>query len=69
MKKSTQITRRILIALVLGIVLGTATRNFLSEEGAKQAAGYYALLTEIFLRLIKMIIARSEEHTSELQSP
>jgi Na+/H+-dicarboxylate symporter len=55
--KSRQITQRILLALVLGVAVGTATRNFLDEDIAKQIAGYYSLLTDIFLHLIKMIIA------------
>jgi Na+/H+-dicarboxylate symporter len=55
--KSRQITQRILLALVLGAAVGTATRYFLDEDSAKQVAGYYSLLTDIFLHLIKMIIA------------
>jgi Na+/H+-dicarboxylate symporter len=55
--KSRQITQRILVALVLGAVVGMATRHFLDEDTAKRVAGYYSLLTDVFLRLIKMIIA------------
>ena len=55
--KSRQITQRILVALVLGAVVGMATRHFLDEDSAKAVAGYYSVLTDIFLRLIKMIIA------------
>jgi len=55
--KSKQITQRILLALVLGAVVGMATRNFLDQDSAKQVAGYYSLLTDVFLHLIKMIIA------------
>ncbi len=55
--KSKQITQRILLALVLGAAVGTATRDFLPEDQAKQIAGYYSLLTDVFLHLIKMIIA------------
>jgi Na+/H+-dicarboxylate symporter len=55
--KSRQITQRILAALVLGVAVGMATRNFLDEDTAKQIAGYYSLLTDVFLHLIKMIIA------------
>jgi Na+/H+-dicarboxylate symporter len=55
--KSKQITQRILLALVLGVAVGMATRQFLPEDSAKQVAGYYSLLTDVFLHLIKMIIA------------
>jgi Na+/H+-dicarboxylate symporter len=56
--KSRQITQRILLALVLGVGVGSATRyGVQDEEMAKQIAGYYSLLTDIFLHLIKMIIA------------
>jgi Na+/H+-dicarboxylate symporter len=55
--KSKQITQRILAALVLGVAVGMATRQFLPEDSAKQVAGYYSLLTDVFLHLIKMIIA------------
>ena len=55
--KSKQITQRILIALVLGVAVGMGTRQVLSVDMAKQVAGYYSLLTDVFLHLIKMIIA------------
>ena len=55
--KSQQITVRILIALVLGAVVGGICHNRLEAESAKDLAGYFGLLTDIFLHLIKMIIA------------
>jgi len=55
--KSKQITQRILLALVLGAAVGMATRHWLPADGAKEVAGYYSLLTDVFLHLIKMIIA------------
>ena len=56
--KSRQITQRILLALVLGAIVGSGTRYWVhDDEMAKQIAGYYSLLTDIFLHLIKMIIA------------
>ena len=56
--KSRQITQRILAALVLGVAVGSATRYGVQDEAlAKQIAGYYSLLTDVFLHLIKMIIA------------
>ena len=55
--KSRQITQRILAALVLGALVGMATRYWLDGDQAKQVASYYSLLTDVFLHLIKMIIA------------
>lgn len=55
--KSKQITQRILLALLLGVLVGMGTRKGLDEDTAKQVAGYYSLLTGVFLNLIKMIIA------------
>jgi Na+/H+-dicarboxylate symporter len=56
-KKSRQ-TTWILGAMVLGIVVGYAcNRLAASADQAKEIAGYFAMLTDIFLRLIKMIIA------------
>ncbi len=58
-----RLTRYILIALVLGIIAGWAT-NALIDDGTPQAAarlteiaGYLSIVTTLFLRLIKMIIA------------
>jgi Na+/H+-dicarboxylate symporter len=58
-----KLTRFILIALVLGIIVGWGLNASIDDgtpEGAarlKQIAGYFAILTTIFLHLIKMIIA------------
>ena len=58
-----RLTRYILIALVLGIIVGWATNAFLDDgtpESAaqlKQIAEYLSIVTALFLRLIKMIIA------------
>ena len=48
----------VLAALVLGVAAGLALHQFVPDP-AKQAAvaGYLSIVTEIFLRLIKMIIA------------
>ncbi len=58
-----RLTRYILIALVLGIIAGWAT-NFFIDDGTpesaarlKEIAGYLSIVTTLFLRLIKMIIA------------
>ncbi|WP_211107145.1 dicarboxylate/amino acid:cation symporter [Azospirillum thermophilum] len=51
-------TTLIVIAMMLGILVGYAC-NSLSESpaAAKEIASYFAMVTDIFLRLIKMIIA------------
>ncbi len=51
-------TTWIVIAMILGVVVGYGC-NVLSDSPAvaKDIAGYFAMVTEIFLRLIKMIIA------------
>jgi Na+/H+-dicarboxylate symporter len=58
-----KLTRYILIALVLGIVAGWAT-NYTVDDGSPEAAArlksiadYLSIVTALFLRLIKMIIA------------
>ena len=58
-----QLTRFILIALVLGIIAGWAINEAIddgspeSAERLKQIAEYLSIVTSLFLRLIKMIIA------------
>jgi Na+/H+-dicarboxylate symporter len=44
-------------AMVLGILVGWGCNQFLDAAGAKSAASGLSLITDIFLRLIKMIIA------------
>jgi Na+/H+-dicarboxylate symporter len=44
-------------AMVLGVLVGWGCNQFLDAEGAKSAASGLSLITDIFLRLIKMIIA------------
>src|SRR6476646_3544621 len=58
-----KLTRFILIALVLGIIVGWAT-NYVIDDGTpaaaarlKSIADYLSIVTALFLRLIKMIIA------------
>lgn len=56
--KMNRLTQWILIALVVGIVVGYACHLWAgSVAQAKEIAGYFALLTELFMRMIKMIIA------------
>ena len=52
------LTRYILIALVLGIIAGWSINALAADPAqAKAIAGYLGIVTDIFLRLIKMIIA------------
>src|SRR5436190_16216519 len=60
---ATKLTRYILFALVLGIIAGWAT-NAAIDDGSPQSAEqlkaiseYLGIITALFLRLIKMIIA------------
>ena len=58
MKKSRPLTIYILIAMVLGILVGYACNQaFPDKHTASAIAGYISLVTDVFLRLIKMIIA------------
>ena len=53
-----KLTTWIFIGMVAGIVVGYLLNKFLATpETAKTVAGYISLLTDIFLRMIKMIIA------------
>ncbi|CUI64064.1 dicarboxylate/amino acid:cation symporter [Achromobacter aegrifaciens] len=53
-----KLTRYIGIAMVLGIVVGYFCHNHAqNEKEALQIASYFSLVTDIFLRMIKMIIA------------
>ena len=54
---SNKLTRWILMSMVAGIGVGYACNVALSPAGAKELAGYLALITDSFLRLIKMIVA------------
>ena len=53
----TRLTRYILIALVLGLAVGYAINASATPAQAIDIAGYLGIITEVFLRLIKMIIA------------
>src|ERR1051326_8649113 len=43
--------------MILGVLAGFLINTHLSPEGAKAAAGNLSIITDIFLRLIRMIIA------------
>jgi len=51
-------TLLILIAMVLGVVVGHLfNQGAATPDSAKEIAGYFSIVTDVFLRLIKMIIA------------
>jgi Na+/H+-dicarboxylate symporter len=56
--RSQRMTTYIVIAMVLGIVVGTLLNKMLADSGTTATvAGYIAIFSDVFLRLIKMIIA------------
>ncbi|MDR0479338.1 MAG: dicarboxylate/amino acid:cation symporter [Burkholderiaceae bacterium] len=56
--KRIKLTTWIIIGLVLGIVVGEICRlEIVNPDDRNTVAGYFALITDLFLRLIKMIIA------------
>lgn len=53
-----KLPRRIAIGIALGVLVGWACHHYAgSEQAAKELAGYFSIVTDIFLRMIKMIIA------------
>jgi Na+/H+-dicarboxylate symporter len=54
-----RLTSIILIAMILGVITGFVTNQWIGadKDQAKDVAGYFHLLADIFLHLIKMIIA------------
>jgi Na+/H+-dicarboxylate symporter len=56
--RAQRMTLYIVVALVLGIVVGAVLNGTLDDEATAAAvAGYIAIFSDVFLRLIKMIIA------------
>ncbi len=53
---SGRFTLYIVVGMILGIGVGFACNENLDPQAAKTVAGYFSVLTDIFLRLIKMII-------------
>ncbi|HRG18700.1 MAG TPA: cation:dicarboxylase symporter family transporter [Flavobacterium lutivivi] len=51
------LTFQILIAMVIGMVIGIFVHNNYSEDTAKEFSTYIKLLATIFIRLVQMIIA------------
>jgi Na+/H+-dicarboxylate symporter len=53
----SNLTTQILIAMVVGAILGIFIHNNNTSESAKEFSGYIKLLATIFIRLVQMIIA------------
>lgn len=51
------LTTWIMVGMILGVAAGAAIHTGASPAEAKQIAGYFNIVTDVFLRLIKMIIA------------
>ena len=58
-KKSilSNLTTQILIAMVLGAILGVFIHNNYTPEAAKEFSGYIKMLATVFIRLVQMIIS------------
>src|SRR6201996_205624 len=56
-QNSNRLTTYIMISLLLGIAAGYVCNTLASPEQAKVIAGYFTIVSDIFLRMIKMIIA------------
>jgi Na+/H+-dicarboxylate symporter len=56
--KKIKMTTWIIVSMVLGIIAGYIAHTLAPDAAAaKQIAGYFSIVTDVFLRLIKMIIA------------
>jgi Na+/H+-dicarboxylate symporter len=56
--KPSRLTTYIMAGMILGIVVGYVCNGAASDAAAaKEIAGYFSIIADIFLRLIKMIIA------------
>lgn len=56
--KPNKLTTWIMIAMVLGVAVGYVCNVSAPDaKSAKEIAGYFSIVTDVFLRLIKMIIA------------
>ncbi len=54
---ANRMTMWIMICLVLGILAGAILHSTLGVDEQKLVAGYFKIVTDVFLRMIKMIIA------------
>ncbi|MBE0396609.1 dicarboxylate/amino acid:cation symporter [Citrobacter amalonaticus] len=55
--KKISLTKMIILGLILGMIAGVAINNMASADTAKSYAQDISILTTIFLRMVKMIIA------------
>lgn len=55
--KSSRLAIFIFVSMVLGVLVGAVIHYFADAESAKTVGGYLSILSDVFLRLIKMIIA------------
>lgn len=55
--KSRFIVKAIVVGMVLGVALGGVLHSQLDAAGAKEISTYLNMITDVFLRLIKMVIA------------
>ncbi|EDT41651.1 dicarboxylate/amino acid:cation symporter [Burkholderia ambifaria] len=55
--RKLKLTTWIVIGMVLGIVVGHLCHQSLATESVKSVSGYFSLVADLFLRLIKMIVA------------
>ncbi|MDE9500106.1 cation:dicarboxylase symporter family transporter, partial [Xenorhabdus bovienii] len=52
-----RLMQQIIIAILLGIITGWGLNHYLDVSQTKEVASYINIITDVFLRLIKMIIA------------
>ncbi len=52
-----KLTLYIMIGLILGIIVGAVMHSSMTPEAVAEANKYFKMITDIFLRLIKMIVA------------
>jgi Na+/H+-dicarboxylate symporter len=56
--KRSKLTTWIMLGMVLGIIVGSICHGLAPDAGAaKEIAGYFSIITDVFLRLVQMIIA------------
>jgi Na+/H+-dicarboxylate symporter len=56
--KRSKLTTWIMLGMILGVIVGSICHNLAPDaSAAKEIAGYFSIITDVFLRLIQMIIA------------
>ncbi|PHM30160.1 dicarboxylate/amino acid:cation symporter [Xenorhabdus innexi] len=51
-----KLMQQIVVAILLGVITGWGFNHYLDASQAKEVASYISIITDVFLRLIKMII-------------